>query len=55
MVLHADQIIKVTEFASDLKDGSIELPLDDCSMELMADLATTKSERGADRLKVERL
>ena len=35
--LRAYQIINMTEFASGLRGGSIEPPLNDLSMELMAD------------------
>ena len=48
-------IIKVNEFASSLKDDSIEFPLNDMSMELISDLVTTKFERESDKLTVERL
>ena len=51
----ADQIIKVTEFVSGLKDGSIKLPLNDLIMELTVNLAITKSYMEADKLKVEQL
>ena len=55
MGLRAYQIITVTGFASVLRDGSIELPLNDRSMELMADLSTSKAEREYEKLTVERL
>ena len=35
--IRADYIIKVTEFESGLRGGSIEFPLNDRSMELVAD------------------
>ena len=55
MGLRAYQIITVTGFASVLRDGSIELPLNDRSMKLMADLSTSKAEREYEKLAVERL
>ena len=55
LVLSVDQIINMTKSESGLRDGFIELPVNDCSMELMADIATVKSERESEMLTVEQL
>ena len=42
--LCVDQIIKLNEYASGLRDGFIKLSLNDRFVELMADIATSKDE-----------
>jgi chromosome segregation ATPase len=53
--LSAGQLMKVTEFATNLRDGITELPLDDRSLELTAQVKNMKIEIETYKLTVERL
>lgn len=53
--LKAEQIIQVTEFARNLKDGKVELPLNDRSLQLSAKLEEMKVMRQSDLITIERL
>ena len=53
--LSAAQLMKVTEFATNLRDGITELPLDDRSIELTAKVRGFEIQQGTDRLTIERL
>ena len=55
MGLLAYQIINMTKFTSGLRGDSISFPLNDPSMELMAYLATAKTDREAYNNTLERL
>ncbi len=53
--LKAEQIIQLTEFARNLKDGKVELPLNDRSLQLSAKLEELKVMRQSDLITIERL
>ncbi|GMH51677.1 hypothetical protein TrST_g11013 [Triparma strigata] len=53
--LSAAQLMKVTEFATNLRDGVTELPLDDKSIELSGKVREMQIQRDTDKLTIERL
>ena len=53
--LSAGQLMKVTEFATNLRDGITDLPLDDKSLELSAKVKTLEMQVSTDKLTIERL
>ncbi|KAL9184583.1 hypothetical protein ACHAXT_012553 [Thalassiosira profunda] len=53
--LSANQVAQVMEFASNVKQGTVELPLDDRSKQLTSEIATLKSDKEVDRVTIERL
>eukprot|EP00970_Alexandrium_tamarense_P006036 scaffold1012_cov189-Alexandrium_tamarense.AAC.21 len=53
--MDAHQIAQVMEFASNLRRGVVDLPLNDRSMELLAQISKFKSEREIDKVTIERL
>jgi hypothetical protein len=53
--LDADQIIQIAEFAKNLQQGKIDLPLNDRSLELSSKVSSLNALRHADVITIERL
>ena len=53
--LDAEQIMQVTDFAKNIKDGTLQLPLNDRSMELTAKLSKMEAEKVSDSITIDRL
>ena len=52
---HSAQVAQVMEFASNLRQGIVELPLNDRSADLLAQLSNIKAEREVDKITITRL
>jgi len=53
--LSGDQLVQVMEFATNVRNGNVCLPLNDKSLELTAQLASINIKRTHDRVTIERL
>ena len=53
--LNTEQILQLTDFARSLKEGKVNLPLNDRSLELSSKLAAMKVMRQSDMVTIERL
>ena len=53
--LTSQQVAQVTEFATNLRQGIVALPLDDRSKELSAEISSLKSDKEVARLAIQRL
>ena len=53
--MSSDQLSQVMEFASNVRQGNCDLPLNDQSIQLLADIATLKSDRKANMVTIEML
>jgi len=53
--LSSQQVVQVTEFATNLRQGIVALPLNDRSKELSAEISSLKSDKEVARLAIQRL
>ncbi|KAL7543911.1 hypothetical protein ACHAXR_013314 [Thalassiosira sp. AJA248-18] len=53
--MNSHQVAQVMEFASNIRRGIAELPLNDRSKELLSEISRLKSDREVDRVTIERL
>ena len=53
--MSSDQVAQVMEFATNLREGKVTLPLNDRSKELLAEIASLKSDREVDRFAIAKL
>ncbi len=53
--MSSSQVSQVMEFASKLRNGTVELPLDDRSKELLSEVSNLKSDTDVDRVTIKRL
>ena len=53
--MESSQVAQVIEFANNLQQGIVELPLNDRSVGLLTQLSSIKAERAVDKLTIERL
>ena len=53
--MSSDQVAQVMEFATNLREGKVTLPLNDRSKEFLAELARLKSDREVDRFTIAKL